>query len=329
VATWWLAFTCEAGTSWDVVVLAASSVLSPDLSVFFWRGGYVRGVGSCCAPPCTACWLLVVLLRLLWWCVGVWSLAVRQFVTTRTALAQATVREVPLFVGVWSLRPRSAEHSLGPGPQLREAAKTNLWAGSEQGGRREWEAWVVGEVGRSEVICLLPATVVFGDGGGGSGLAVLCCGALVWREAVDPCLLGGVAVSSEVSSRVVAVRLLVIAAADFRLSCLRSVARAGRGCLSSPFVRSCSCVVVIGSSGPLLPSLSSLSCQLDRSLETGASTWLRVCVGVARNCWRVELVRARLHESEGLVVFNLDRRRPTLARGGCSGKRSLRFTLGD
>ena len=224
------------------------------------------------------------------------------------------------LIGVLSLCPRSAEQSLGPGPQLREAAKTNLWAGSEQGGRREWGGWlvgllpdwltdhlvvrrIVGEVGRSEVICLLPATVVFGDGGGGSGLAVLCCGALAWREAVDPCLLGGVAVSSEVSSRVVAAHLLVTVAADFRLSCLRSVARAGRGCLSSPFVRSCSCVVVIGSSGPLLPSLSSLSCQLDRSLETCAFTWLRVCVSVARNCWRVELVRARLHESEGDSLF--------------------------
>ena len=167
-------------------------------------------------------------------------------------------------------------------------------------GRREWGrrsvgplvgrqvvhsyvAVLVGRSGRSEVICLLPATVEVGDGGGGSGLAVLCCGALVWRKAVDPCLLGGVAVSFEVSSQVVAVHLLVIVVAGFRLSCLRSVARAGRGCLSSPFVLSCSCVVVIGSSGPLLPSLSSLSWQLDRGVQTGACKWL--CTSVCG--WRV------------------------------------------
>ena len=153
------------------------------------------------------------------------------------------------------------------------------------------------------MICLLPAAVVVGDGGSGSGLAVLCCGALVWREAVDPCLLGGVAVNSEVSSRVVAVRLLVIVAADLRLSCVWSVAQAGRGCRGSPFVTSCSCLVVIESSGPVLPSLPSLCCRLDRGLETCAFTWLRVSVCVARNCWCVELVRARLHESEGDSLF--------------------------
>ena len=226
-------------------------------------------------------------------------LAFGQFIAARTVWLKCKPQYVVAGGLRWLGRARPSIRSW-PAPPLRRLAQTKLRVGTEEEGRERRASWsvglvavrliarscaivIVGGVGRSEVICLLPALVVTGDGGGGSGLAVLCCGPWVWREAVDPCLLGGVAVSSEVSSRVVVVHLLVIVAADFRLSCLRSVARAGRGCRSSPLVLSCSCLVVIGSSGPLLPSLSSLSCQLDRSLETCASTWLRVCVCV----WRV------------------------------------------